>query len=179
MVAAIPEPFLPSAMSTSPVTFRPATRDDLPTLVAMLADDPLGAQRERFETPLPSAYRDAFAAIDADPHNTLIVAERDGRIVGMLQLTRIPYLTYQGGWRALVEGVRVAKTARGQGIGQALLEHAIARAEAHGCHLVQLTTDKRRADALRFYERLGFEATHAGLKLHLRHDPRKPSGGGN
>jgi ribosomal protein S18 acetylase RimI-like enzyme len=149
------------------LSFRPATRADVPTLVAMLADDVLGAQRERFADPLPQTYYDAFATIDADPNNLLLVAENTDQIVGMLQITFIPYLTYQGGWRALIEGVRVAKSARGQRIGQALLTEAIDRARANGCHLVQLTTDKTRADALTFYERLGFCATHEGMKLHL------------
>lgn len=149
------------------LSFRPATRADVPALVAMLADDVLGAQRERFADPLPQVYYDAFATIDADPNNVLLIAESAGQIAGMLQLTFIPYLTYQGGWRALIEGVRVAKSARGQGMGKALLTEAIDRARARGCHLVQLTTDKTRADALAFYERLGFRATHEGMKLHL------------
>lgn len=150
-----------------PPAFRPATREDVPVLVQMLADDPLGARREQFENPLSPSYYDAFAHIDVDPHNELIVAEKDGAIVGMLQLTFIPYLTYQGGWRALIEGVRVASSARGQGIGAALLTWAIDRAREKCCHLVQLTTDKTRPDALAFYERLGFRATHEGMKLHL------------
>jgi GNAT superfamily N-acetyltransferase len=152
-----------------PLTFRPATREDVPVLVQMLADDPLGARRERFQDPLPASYYDAFAHIDADSHNELIVAEKDGAIVGMLQLTFILYLTYQGGWRALIEGVRVASSARGQGIGAALLTWAIDRAREKPCHLVQLTTDKTRPDALAFYEHLGFRATHEGMKLHLPH----------
>ncbi|HMB90018.1 MAG TPA: GNAT family N-acetyltransferase [Rhodothermales bacterium] len=147
--------------------FRSASRADVPALVALLADDALGVKRERFVDPLPQAYYDAFAAIDADPNNLLLLAESPHQIVGMLQITFIPYLTYQGGWRALIEGVRVAQSARGQGIGKALLAKAIDRARAKGCHLVQLTTDKTRTDALAFYERLGFRATHEGMKLHL------------
>lgn len=147
--------------------FRPATAQDLPTIVALLADDTLGATRERNENPLPTSYRDAFSAIDADPHNELVVACRDESVVGVLQLTFIPYLTYQGSWRALIEGVRVAATERGQGVGQALFEWAIERARDQGCRLIQLTTDKARPDALRFYERLGFTASHEGMKLHL------------
>lgn len=170
----------PSSFSPDPVTFRPARREDLPTLVAMLADDELGVQRERFEDPLPESYYTAFAAIDADPHQELVVAERaeadstgDGpAIVGMLQLTFLPYLTYQGGWRGLIEGVRVASSQRGRGLGRQLFEWAIERARERGCHVVQLTTDKRRPDALRFYESLGFAATHEGMKLHLPRDLR-------
>lgn len=152
---------------TSPPVFRTAVRADVPAIVRMLADDPLGARRERLEEPLPPAYDRAFDAIDADPNNELLVAEHDGRIAGVLQLTFIPYLTYQGGWRALIEGVRVSAAMRGQGVGRALVEEAVTRARAKGCHLVQLTTDKQRPDALRFYERLGFRATHEGMKLHL------------
>lgn len=159
--------------TSASLSFRLATRTDVPALVALLADDALGAQRERFSDPLPPVYYDAFATIDADPNNTLLVAESADQILGMLQITFIPYLTYQGGWRALIEGVRVAAAARGQGIGKALLTEAIDRARARGCHLVQLTTNKTRTDALAFYERLGFHATHEGMKLHLSRPDRK------
>lgn len=148
--------------------FRFAISDDVPRLVALLADDPLGAQRERHVEPLPQNYRDAFAAIDSDDNNELVVALLGDEIVGMLQITFIPYLTYQGGWRALVEGVRVAQHQRGKGLGKQLFEWAIRRAKERNCHLVQLTTDKSRPDAMRFYESLGFVASHAGLKLHFK-----------
>lgn len=147
--------------------FRAATAADLPRLVEMLADDALGAMRERSEDPLPDAYCDAFAAIEADPANELVVALSDGRLVGFLQLTIIPNLTYIGRNRALIEGVRVAAGIRGHGVGQALVEWAVDRARERACHLIQLTTDKTRPAALRFYEKLGFEATHEGLKRHL------------
>ena len=156
-----------SQPAAPPCTFRPARADDVPRIVALLADDPLGARREDARDPLPPAYHAAFAAIDADPNNELIVADAGGAVVGVLQLTCIPYLTYRGGWRALIEGVRVAASHRGAGLGEALLRHAIARARERGCHLVQLTSDKQRPDALRFYERLGFVASHEGFKLHL------------
>ncbi|MDB6123069.1 MAG: family acetyltransferase [Pedosphaera sp.] len=133
----------------------------------MLADDPLGSQRERFSDPLPDSYYAAFDAISTDANNELIVAENDGAIVGVLQLTFIPYLTYQGSWRALIENVRVAANVRGRDIGSALMRWAIARAEERGCRLVQLTTDKSRTHAKRFYEKLGFHATHEGMKLSL------------
>lgn len=164
-------------MPNANLNFRMATPDDLPAIVGMLADDPLGATRERNESPLPAGYREAFAAIDADLHNELVVAVRGPAVVGVLQLTFIPYLTYQGSWRALIEGVRVAATERGHGVGQALFEWAIERARERGCRLVQLTTDKARPDALRFYERLGFVASHEGMKLQLSTDtrPRGPS----
>ena len=147
--------------------FRFAGKADVAAIVEMLADDVLGATRERFESPLPQSYYDAFTAIDGDPNNELVVAILDGQIVGVLQLTFIPYLTYQGSWRALIEGVRVASTQRSQGIGRDLFQWAIKRARERGCHLLQLTTDKARSDARRFYENLGFTASHEGMKLHL------------
>jgi ribosomal protein S18 acetylase RimI-like enzyme len=156
-----------------PLGFRSARREDLRDIVALLADDPLGAQRERLVDPLPDAYLHAFAAIDADPNQDLVVAERDGRVVGVLQLTFIASLTWQGSSRALIEGVRVAAAARGMRIGEALVREAIERARRHGCRIVQLTTDRSRTDAHRFYERLGFRATHVGMKLHID----DPSGG--
>jgi GNAT superfamily N-acetyltransferase len=149
-------------------SFRRAGPGDLPAIVRMLADDPLGAKRERFETPLPEGYLRAFEAIARDPNNELVVACIDGEVVGVLQLTFIPYLTYQGGWRALIEAVRIDSKHRSQGLGKAMFEWAIARARERGCHVVQLTTDKARADAKRFYESLGFVASHEGMKLHLK-----------
>jgi GNAT superfamily N-acetyltransferase len=150
------------------LSFRRARPGDLPAIVRMLADDPLGAKRERFETPLPESYLRAFEAIDADPNNELVVACLGEEVAGVLQLTFIPYLTYQGGWRALIEAVRIDSKHRSQGLGRAMFEWAIARARDRGCHVVQLTTDKSRADAKRFYESLGFVASHEGMKLHLK-----------
>ncbi|HEX7047041.1 MAG TPA: GNAT family N-acetyltransferase [Gammaproteobacteria bacterium] len=149
------------------LVFRPAHADDVPSLVGLLADDELGARREKNTDPLPESYRAAFTAIDADPNNELTVAVQNGEIVGMLQVTFIPYLTYQGGWRALIEGVRIASAYRGKGLGKQMFEWAIKRAQERNCHLVQLTTDKSRPEALRFYESLGFKASHEGMKLHL------------
>lgn len=148
-------------------TLRLATRDDVPAIVAMLADDPLGAQRERNEDPVPPSYVEAFEAIDADANQHLVVAESQGRVIGVLQLTFTPSLTYQGSWRASIEGVRVHADHRSAGLGRTLFENAIERARARGCLLVQLTTDKRRPNALRFYESLGFRASHEGMKLRL------------
>ena len=156
-----------STADHAPVKFRRATRADLPEIVAMLAADPLGAQRETFASPLPASYYAAFEAIDRDPNNELVVTELDGRIVGVLQLTFIPYLTYGGRPRALIEGVRVSSEVRSQGIGRTLFLWAIERARERGCHMVQLTSDKARPDAIRFYESLGFVASHEGMKLHL------------
>ena len=147
--------------------FRSARAEDLPVLVRMLADDPLGSRRESWSDPVAAGYADAFAAIEADPGNELVVAVLDDAVVGMLQLTFVPSLTYQGRWRALIEGVRVAQRARSRGVGAAMFEWAIERARARGCVMVQLTTDRERDDALRFYERLGFVASHRGMKLRL------------
>lgn len=147
--------------------FRVARADDLPQLVRMLADDPLGAARERHADPLPVGYIAAFEAIDRDPNQELIVAEIDRSIAGVVQLSFIPGLSYQGGWRALIEAVRVAVGHRSSGLGTAMIDYCIERARTRGCVLVQLTTDRKRDDALRFYERLGFVASHHGLKLRL------------
>jgi len=147
--------------------FRTAVIDDVPLLVQMLADDPLGKQREKWEDPLPRSYCDAFGAIDRDSNNELVVAIHGGQIVGFLQITFIPYLTYQGRWRALVEGVRVQREFRGRGIGRQIFQWAIERARQRGCHLIQLTSDKQRPGAIQFYESLGFVASHEGMKLHL------------
>jgi GNAT superfamily N-acetyltransferase len=133
----------------------------------MLADDALGAARERYELPLPPAYERAFQAIQADPAQELVVVELSGTVVGMLQLTFIPYLTHQGSWRALIEGVRIDSRHRASGLGRQMMAWAIARARARDCRMVQLTTDKARPDARRFYESLGFTASHEGMKLLL------------
>ncbi|WP_408015243.1 GNAT family N-acetyltransferase [Rossellomorea arthrocnemi] len=147
--------------------FRQAVERDVDRIVEMLADDVLGSKRERYEHPLPESYIQAFKAIDSDPNNELVVACDGEKIVGVQQITFTPYLTHQGGWRATIEGVRTSASVRGEGVGTKLIQWAIGRAEERGCHLIQLTTDKQRPDALRFYERLGFQATHEGLKLKL------------
>lgn len=149
------------------VRFRRARREDLGAIVAMLADDALGAVRESATDPLPDEYARAFDRIAEDPAQELLVAERGGEVVGVLQLTEIASLTWRGTTRALIEGVRVRSDARGSGVGEKLVREAIDRARARGCGIVQLTTDRSRADAHRFYERLGFHATHVGMKLHL------------
>ena len=154
-------------MNGAALNFRRATRDDVPAIVRMLAHDPLGARREALVSPLPESYYQAFEAIDRDGNNELVVSELDGRIVGLLQITFIPYMTYRGSWRALIEGVRVDSEVRSRGIGRELFAWAIDRARQRGCHLVQLTSDKARPDAIRFYESLGFVASHEGMKLHL------------
>jgi len=147
--------------------FRAAREEDLPAIVELLAQDPLGSQRERSIDPLPASYRDAFEAVSSDPNQELMVTEYRDDLVGVLQLTFIPGITYQGGWRAQIEGVRVAESVRSQGVGRAMFRWAIDRAEKRGCRIVQFTTDAQRPQALSFYQSLGFEATHHGLKLHL------------
>ena len=139
----------------------------MPDIVRLLADDALGSGREHFAWPLPDSYYAAFEAIDRDPNNELIVVDLDHKVVGVLQLTYIPYVTYRGSWRALIEGVRVDSSMRSSGLGGKLLAWAIERARIKGCILVQLTSDKARPDAIRFYESLGFVPSHEGLKLHL------------
>lgn len=157
------------------LTFRQATRSDVPDIVRMLADDALGAKRESYGSPLPASYYAAFEAISVDPNNELVVACLGSRVVGVLQLTFIPYLTYRGSWRAQIEGVRIDASIRARGVGRRLFEWAIERAGQRGCHLVQLTSDKARVDAIRFYESLGFVASHEGLKLHLSSRSRTDS----
>jgi GNAT superfamily N-acetyltransferase len=148
-------------------SIRRATEGDLPAIVAMLADDPLGAAREDPSLPLAPGYLAAFAAIAADPNQFLAVAERDGAVIGTMQLSFLPGLSHQGAWRGQIEAVRVAAAARGTGLGQRMIEWAIAQCRARGCNMVQLTTDKSRKDAHRFYDRLGFRASHEGYKLKL------------
>lgn len=136
----------------------------MPAIVAMLADDPLGAVREQ---PGDPAYLAAFAALDADPRQLLVVAAADGEPVGTLQLTFIPGLSRRGATRAQIEGVRVRADRRGAGLGEMLIRWAVDTARDRGCVMVQLTSDSSRLDAHRFYARLGFEASHVGMKLSL------------
>ena len=148
--------------------FRKATRNDIPQIVQLLANDKLGHLREKFADPLPEQYYDAFDKIAADPNQELTVVENDhDEIIGTLQLSFIQYLTYQGGIRAQIEAVRIREDLRGEGIGKKMFEWAIQRAKERNAHLLQLTTDKQRPDAMRFYEALGFKASHEGMKLSL------------
>jgi ribosomal protein S18 acetylase RimI-like enzyme len=147
------------------LTIRRATAEDVPEIVAMLADDELGALRESPDDLAP--YERAFAAIDASDHDVLVVAERDGVVVGTLQLTVLRGLSRRGASRAQIEAVRVASTARGEGLGERLVRWAVDEAKARGCAVVQLTSDKSRVDAHRFYLRLGFVQSHEGFKLPL------------
>jgi GNAT superfamily N-acetyltransferase len=159
---------LPATLTVdgAPVELRRATVADLPALVALLADDPLGTARETADGDL-APYRRAFALLDADPAHLLVAAVDGDTLVGTLQLTVLPGLARRGALRAQIEAVRVAGAARGRGLGEAMIGWAVEEARRRGCALVQLTTDKSRADAHRFYERLGFVASHEGMKLQL------------
>ena len=149
------------------LSFRQASKSDLTALVHMLGDDSLGSMREDLSTPMNPKYIEAFNHIESDPNNELIVATLNDDIVGMVQLTFIPYLTHTGSWRCLIEGVRIHSGYRGKGLGGKLFEWSIQRAKERNCRLVQLTSDKTRTEALKFYESLGFVASHEGFKLHL------------
>ncbi|MGW4024503.1 GNAT family N-acetyltransferase [Streptomyces sp. NPDC005009] len=144
---------------------RAAGADDVPAIVGMLADDPLGARRESPDDLSP--YLTALERLDADPNQHLVVAVRGGRVVGTLQLTVVPGLSRRGATRSIIEAVRVHADERGSGLGSRLVEWAIDASRREGCQLVQLTSDNTRTDAHRFYERLGFTASHVGFKLPL------------
>jgi GNAT superfamily N-acetyltransferase len=146
---------------------RRARRADVPEIVRLLADDPLGRAREALTDPLPESYYQAFEAIEADPNQFLAVVELEGRIVGTFQLSFIPGMSSQGAWRAQIEAVRIEHSLRNRGLGRAVMLWAIEQARQRGCALVQLTTDKTRRDAHRFYQRLGFISSHEGMKLKL------------
>ncbi len=148
--------------------YRLATAADIPTIIDMLADDPIGSSREKNETAAEEQYLAAFEKLAADPNQELTVVELDGVIVATFQLSFIQYLTHGGSLRAQVEAVRTNSAYRGRGIGTKVFEYIIARAKARQCAILQLTSDKRRTDAIRFYEALGLAATHEGMKLRLK-----------
>ena len=149
------------------ILMRPARLEDLAEIVRLLADDPLGAERERYADPPPMGYLEAFEKIAADPRNLLVVAEVGGAVVGCLQLTFIPGLSFQGAELALLEGVRVAASHRSEGRGSAMVQWAMDEARGRGCRQMELLTHASRADARRFYARLGFEPSHIGMKRAL------------
>jgi ribosomal protein S18 acetylase RimI-like enzyme len=152
----------------SPVTIRRARRNDVEIIVAMLADDPLGSTRERIEDPLPPPYFRAFEALEQASNIQLVVAEGgDGIVVGCLQLCVLPGLSSQGASRGLIEDVRVASHCRSRGIGEQLVQWAVAEARHKGCKLVELFTHNTRVDAQRFYKRLGFQPSHVGMTLRF------------
>jgi GNAT superfamily N-acetyltransferase len=148
--------------------FRKAKQNDVPAIVEMIADDKLGKTREDFQIPLPNSYYNAFENITVDNNQELIVVESENQeVIGTLQLSFIQYLTYQGGIRAQIEAVRIRKDQRGTGLGTKMFEWAIERAKQRKAHVLQLTTDKKRPEALHFYKKLGFKNSHEGLKLHF------------
>ena len=148
--------------------FKTAKKNDIPSIVRMLSDDELGSKREDYKNPLPKKYYEAFQNIMQDKNQELVILENDNNdIIGTLQLTFIPYLTYQGGLRAQIEAVRIHKNYRGQGFGKKIFQWAINRSRDKGAHMVQLTTDKHRPEAIKFYKTLGFNDSHIGMKLHL------------
>lgn len=155
------------AAESIPLVFRDARRGEVPAIIRLLADDPLGRTREAAEDWENPAYYRAFDAIDADPSNRLIVAESEGRLIGCLQLTLIPNLTFKGGTRLHIEGVRVDAAFRSHGVGAAMIEWAVVFGRENACRLVQLDCNASRRDAHRFYESLGFEPTHIGYKCYL------------
>lgn len=154
-------------MNAESVSIRPARREDVAAIVAMLADDRLGSARERVEDPLPAAYYEAFALVERDENLQLVVAESEGRVVGCLQLAILPGISSQGGMRGLLEDVRVASDCRSRGIGEQLVQWAVAEAKARGCNLVELLTHQTRTDAQRFYKRLGFTSSHVGMTVRF------------
>jgi len=154
--------------AASSITIRRARRDDVAVIVAMLADDSLGSARERLEDPLPPSYLRAFDVLETDSSIQLMVAEdSDGAVVGCLQLCILPGLSSQGASRGLIEDVRVATHCRSRGIGEQIVQWAIAEAQARGCKLIELLTHNSRVDAQRFYARLGFQPSHVGMTLRF------------
>ncbi|MFD9302718.1 GNAT family N-acetyltransferase [Streptomyces sp. NPDC060048] len=151
--------------TTSDLLIRPAAEADLAAIVEMLADDPLGAARESPDDLIP--YAEALKRLVDDPRQHVVVAVRAGRVVGTLQLTIVPGLSRKGSTRSIIEGVRVHADERGSGLGTRFIEWAVERSRTEGCQIVQLTSDATRTDAHRFYERLGFTASHVGFKLQL------------
>ena len=154
-------------MREKEIIFRNAMRTDVRSIVRLLADDELGSLRERYENPIPKSYYSAYELIHSDPNHELMVAELNGEVIGTLHLMFLPSLSYQGGLRAQVESVRVDTHYQNQGIGSQMMKWSIERAKMRAAHIIQLTTHKSRADAHRFYARLGFKGTHLGMKLSL------------
>ena len=154
--------------ATSSIIIRRARRDDVAVIVAMLADDALGRGRELIEDPLPPSYFQAFEKLERDPNIALVVAQDEGgQVVGCLQLCILPGLSSQGASRALIEDVRVASHCRSRGIGEQLVQWAVAEAQGKGCRLVELLTHNTRVDAQRFYARLGFQPSHVGMTIRF------------
>jgi ribosomal protein S18 acetylase RimI-like enzyme len=149
------------------VKFRLATEADLPEIVRLLADDHLGGSRERYTDPLPPEYGAAFSGLQKIGAEVILAEDESGTVIGCLQLLILPGLGSLGKQRAQIEAVRIESTLRGKGLGSQLIGYAVKRAREKGCKLVQLTSDNSRQGAHRLYERLGFKASHVGMKLYL------------
>lgn len=158
---------LSSGVEMTFYNYRKAKKDDLRDIVFLLAQDEFGKEREIFTEEVGASYQNAFDQIDVDPNQYLMVVEVNGGIIGTCHLTFMPSLTFQGGLRMNIEGVRVVNSYRGQGVGKWMIKQAIIIGRERGCKIIQLTTNKKRIDAIRFYEELGFQATHEGMKMYL------------
>ena len=150
------------------LTHRKATINDLRSIIELLVEDELGQTREQLSDTLDERYIKAFNQISNDPNQYLMVVDLNDKIVGTCHLTIIPSLTFQGSTRLLIEAVRVSSAHRGKKIGEWVMKQTVQFGESNGASIMQLTTNKKRADAKRFYERLGFNATHEGMKLYLK-----------
>ena len=155
------------AEAQTPITFREAGKEDLPAIIRLLADDALGQTRESLDPETLSAYSIAFDKIAEDPCNRIMVADLEGQVIGCMQVTEIPHLTFCGGTRLQIEGVRIDENFRSRDIGREMMRWAIEFGRTHDCHLVQLTTNRSRKDAQRFYEKAGFAPSHIGYKYDL------------
>jgi RimJ/RimL family protein N-acetyltransferase len=153
--------------SLSSLHFRVATMEDIEPIVELLFDDELGRKREKISDPISDSYVEAFTRIQSNPNNELIVAELDHGIIGVMQITYLQHLTFQGGLVAHIESVRIQKEFQNRGYGSQMFQWAIDRAKDYGCHRMQLMTDKKRRDAKKFYEQMGFSASHEGMKLFI------------
>jgi len=154
-------------MDNQSIKIRKATLEDLQQIVGLLAEDPIASSRESMNPQDLCIYQKAFQEIQEDPNHEIMVADISGTVIGVLQLSYLIHLSRKGARRAQIEGVRVSKNSRGQGVGKKLIQEAIDRAKSKGCQLVQLTSDKARDDAINFYRSMGFIASHEGFKLRL------------
>ncbi len=156
-----------SSISFESMSFREATREDLPAMIELLHDDPLGKSREIISTPVAKTYLDAFDDISKDKNNTLYILEHNAHLIGILQLTIIPHLNRGGSKRAQIESVHIHRDVRKRGFGTAFMKFAIKKAKDKNCKIVQLTTDKTREQAQKFYSNLGFTGSHIGMKIYI------------
>ncbi len=149
------------------LAYRPATEADLPFIVGLIFEDAVVVTNDAVADALGADYRKALAAIAADPNQEMFVVDENGVPVGCFQLTYIPGLMRRGMWRGLIESVHVSAAHRNRGLGSEMMRWAVEHCRARGCGMIQLTSNKKRTDAHRFYRRLGFEQSHEGFKLFL------------